>query len=101
MQETISIQEVLAEIRSATDATAPFLLKVVKSTGRSRGAVRVMAKCLKGHPKGAESKGGTTQGKFLHKEHDTIPIIDIEDGNSLKTPLISHIIGYNTYKVIH
>lgn len=99
----ISIQEVLANIRSATDRTRPFKLTIVVSTNRSRGDTRILAQCIKGAPAGAPppSINGEAGGaRVLHKEHDTIPITDLEDGQ-YKTILISHIIGYNQYKVIH
>lgn len=74
-----------------------------------------MAQCIKGAPAGAPlSRGVGTQGvagefqeresaegaRLLHKEQDTIPITDLEDGQ-YKTILISHIIGFNEYKVYH
>lgn len=101
--DTIPIAQVLSEIRSSTDQTQPFLIVFVKSTGRSRGAVRTIARCIKGLPsrKDPIAKGGTGQGQINYKERDVIPLIDIEDGHSLKTIRISHIIGYNHYTVIH
>lgn len=102
--EQIGIQEVLATIRSTTDSTAPFILQIVTSTGRSAGRIRTLGACIKGTPSGPEiPKTGpdSTRGKFLHKEHDTIPIIDLEDGHQYKSILISHIIGFNNKKVIH
>lgn len=99
----IGIQEVLAEIRSASSVTKPFRLEVVVSTNRSRGDIRVLAQCVKGAPAGAPvsgSGGAAGRAVVLHKEHDTIPITDLEDGQ-YKTVLISHIIGYNQFKVYH
>jgi hypothetical protein len=100
--DTIAIAKVLSEIRSASSATTPFLLVVVKSTNRTRGAIRTYAKCLKGFPSKTEkTKVGSGQGQFSYKETDTIPIIDLEAGDKFRTIPISHIIGYNQYKVIH
>ena len=101
--QTISIAEVISQIRSATDQTAPFLLKVVVSQGRNQGKIRILAKCLKGTRPVEKKPGmeGSNQGKFLYKEHDTIPILDLEDDHSFKTIPISHIIGYNQYRVQH
>lgn len=99
----IGIQEVLSHIRSASDRTRPFRLVIVVSSGRSRGHIRVLAQCVKGAPAGVppSSTIGEAKGaKILHKERDTIPINDLEDGQ-YKTILISHIIGFNQYKVIH
>lgn len=106
--ETITIAEVLSEIRSATDQTRPFVLVYVKSRGgpRSQGQIRTIAKAIKGprqkdHPDIPEAGSGSTRGKYLYKEHDTLPLIDIEAGNKLRTIPISHIIGYNHFKVTH
>lgn len=103
-QPRIGIQEALALIRSATDRTRPFRLVIVISTGRSKGDIRVLAQCIKGAPAGAPPSASTGEAKSdnrpLHKERDTIPIVDLEDGQ-YKTIPISHIIGFNQYKVIH
>ena len=99
----ISIQEVLATIRSASSVTRPFRLEIVVSTGRSKGDLRVLAQCVKGAPAGSPTStgGGAASGaQILHKERDTIPITDLEQGQ-YKTIPISHIIGFNEYKVYH
>ncbi len=99
----ISIQEALASIRSATSTTRPFRLEIVVSTGRSKGDIRVLAQCIKGAPAGAPATptiGAAGRAEILHKERDTIPITDLEDGH-YKTILISHIIGFNEFKVYH
>lgn len=101
---TISISQVLSEIRASSDHTAPFLLRIVVGTGRSRGSIRTLAKCLKGFGTTDQpvEKAATGQGQSKLKEHDTIPVVDLEDKNhSFKTILISHIIGYNQYRVMH
>lgn len=105
---TIGIQQVLSEIRASTADKTPFMLRVVKSTDKpkgSRGTIRTYGACLKGFPKRevpvAQPAKGNNQGEFLYKEHDVIPIIDLEAGEKFRTIPISHIIGYNQYTVIH
>ena len=105
-QEQISIQEVLSLIRSSTDASQPFLIRAIKSTGRPgvRGTIRTYGQCIKGTPKGevqGKSEEEKSGRKFLHKERDTLPLLDLEAGGMIRNIPISHIIGYNQYKVIH
>lgn len=108
MATTISIQQVLSEIRASTAHSTPFLLRVVKSTNKpkgTRGTIRTYGACLKGFPKRTvpsdQPAKANNQGEFLYKEHDIIPIIDLEAGEKFRTIPISHIIGYNKYLVIH
>ncbi len=90
-------------IRSSTDASSPFLLVAVKSTnkGGTRGTIKTYARCIKGFPAGQKKeKASTGQGQFSYKDSDVIPLVDL-DQDKLRTIPISHIIGFNQYKVIH
>jgi len=92
----------LAEIRAMTPETGSFLLRFVISGKRRRGAIKLVSRALYGFTPDTQlrPKEGT-QGKFLYKEHDALPIIDQEAGSKLLTPLISHIIQYNSFRVVH
>jgi len=109
--ETIKIQEVLSLIRATGMTSAPFLLRYVKKQGRSRGKIQVIAKAVFGAPNRApimpsasdteSTEAESVRGKFKWKDHDMLPLTDLEDGNKFRTIPISHIIGYNQYQVIH
>lgn len=103
--DTIAAAEMLSEIRSATDQTAPFLIRFVKGSGKNRGAIRTLPQVIKGTPRQTERAPATGKksgrGVFLHKEFDTIPLIDLSAGGRMVTVLISHIIQYKSFKVIH
>lgn len=95
----ISINEVLSAIRAEPDR--PFWLAFVRATGKGQGSVKIVAKCLYGAPKSeSERIRDTEKVKSLHIEKGTLPVQDYDTGKYL-TPLISHIVGYNLYKVIH
>lgn len=94
--QSISIQQVLSEIETAPQ---PFLIKFVRGTGKKRGSIKTVAKAVKGAPKG-RIKARTGQSIGLHKERHTIPITDLET-NEYLSPLISHIIQFNQFKVFH
>lgn len=97
----ISIDQVLAEIRENPAGT--FWLAFVRASGRERGSIKVVPKCLYGAPRKNHEKviGGVVgRQSALHTEKGTLPMTDYETGNYL-TPLISHIVGYNLYQVIH
>lgn len=98
----IHISEVLADMETIMSGGRlhTFSLswvRVRRGTGGARGSikkVRVAAKYTK--PNRKISGGG--QWKF--KDHDTIPIQDIEK-DQLLTPKYTHIIEYNGLKVQH
>lgn len=100
---TISIQKVLAEIRS--DSAKPFWVVWVRATGKQAGSVKVVSRALYGAPK-PHLRGRGAQAPererniALHTEKGTLPLTDTTTGE-YKTPLISHIIGYNLMQVIH
>lgn len=92
----ININEVLARMESEGK---PFLLKFIRATGQNRGTIKTVAKAVKGAPRRALKKR-QRGGGGLHKVNYTVPVTDLEMEQYL-TPLISHIIQYNQYKVIH
>lgn len=98
---TISIDQVLAEIRD--DPATNFWLAFVRASGRDRGSIKIVPKCLYGAPRRNHEKvigQVVARQAGLHTEKGTLPMTDYEQGHPL-TPLISHIIGYNLYQVLH
>jgi len=96
MNAEISIKEVLARMESDSK---PCLLKFVRATGKRRGSIKTVAKAIKGAPRRVLKKR-TRGGRGLHKVNYTLPITDLEMEEYL-TSLISHIIQYNQFTVIH
>ncbi len=99
----ISINQVLAEIRSEPDKA--FWLAFVRATGRHAGSIKVVPAALYGAPRMQNTgkhkpAGGPLKPAALHTEKGTLPLTDRTNGDYL-TPLISHIIGYNLYQVKH
>lgn len=110
MAKEISIQEVLATITDDARMGDTFTLRFVRSSGKKKGTLAIVAKARYGAPRGYRDEDAVSSGasggsrrsytKWLHTDHGTIPMTDTER-NRYFTPLISHIIGFNTYKVIH
>jgi len=106
MSLEISIQEMLAEITGDEMNGKTFVIQFVRSSGPKKGTIATVSKARYGNPKGFDrankNKGiyQPRQKQVLHKEKGTIPLTDTER-NRYFTPLISHIIGYNQYKVRH
>lgn len=107
IKKTISIQEVLAEISDdeAVTKRKTFSLAFVRSKGDNRGSIKTIEKARYGYPRTelrAQNKGlrGKIKTRRMHIDAGTLPITDITAGR-YNTPLISHIIGYNGFKVIH
>jgi len=107
----ISIQEVLANMSDESMMGQTFTLRFVRSTGKRRGTIATVAKARYGAPRhyaerstpvqpASSDSGKRSYTKWLHTEHGTLPMTDVER-NRYFTPLISHIIGYNDYQVIH
>lgn len=98
----ISIQQLLAEIRERPEKS--FWLAWVRASGKERGSIKIVSKCLYGAPKIGE--GGKAmpvkddRKRAMHVDKGTLPMTDY-DYNEYLTPLISHIVGYNLYQVIH
>lgn len=103
----ISIQEVLAEITSDENAGQTFTLQFVRSSGKRKGSIAIVAKARYGNTRGYKKKntptinvGGERREKSLHKEAGTLPLTDTES-NTYFTPLISHMLQFNQYKIRH
>jgi hypothetical protein len=100
----ISIQQVMVELRD--DSLKLFWLAFVRAGGKSAGSVKVVSSARYGAPlDGHQRNVGTRQpkpdrAKALHTEKGTLPMTDSTNGEYL-TPLISHIIGFNLYRVKH
>ncbi len=97
---TISIQRVLAQIKGGHEGV--FTIAFVRSSGKSQGSIKT-AKAIYGAPKPSEERSGTqsTPRKMhRHKETGTLPLTDYDTGEYI-TPLISHIILFNNFKVYH
>jgi hypothetical protein len=104
----ISIQQVLAEIRG--DENRPFWLAFVRATGNDAGSIKIVSSAQYGAPKlaygrkvkplSSQPRSGVGTAKALHSEKGTLPITDTTT-NQYLSPLISHIVGYNLYQVIH
>lgn len=98
----ISIQQVLVELRD--DTLKPFWLAFVRAGGKQAGSVKVVSTAIYGAPIKQSTVGSRkdkpARAKALHTEKGTLPITDSTSGE-YKTPLISHIIGYNMYRVKH
>lgn len=87
-----------------------FTLRFCRSTGKRKGSMATVAKCRYGAPKGhreheSNSAGtGSTQRtpRWLHSEKGTLPMTDVEKGaKGYFTPLISHMMFFNEYKIKH
>ncbi len=98
----ISIAEVGAILADPQNAGETYLIKFVRGTGRKRGSIKTVAKVRYGAPgrKDASSNSAERAAKRTHVIKGTWPLTDAETGQLL-TPLISHIIGFNEYKVYH
>lgn len=98
----ISIQQVLAGIREAPEKA--FWLAFVRATGKDAGSVKVVSVAIYGAPRydndGKAKTVKNERARVLHTEKGTLPMTDSTTGVYL-TPLISHIIGYNMYRVKH
>ena len=99
----ISINQVLAGIRA--EPSKSFWLAFVRAGGERAGSVKVVSSTLYGAPRidgrsGTHKPGVRIKATALHTEKGTLPCTD-KTRNEYLTPLISHIIGYNMYKVKH
>ena len=94
----------MVELRG--DTLKLFWLAFVRAGGKHAGSVKVVSSARYGAPlDGHGSTVGTRtkkpeRAKALHTEKGTLPMTDSTNGDYL-TPLISHIIGFNMYRVKH
>jgi len=104
-RKQISIQAVLAETQSLSTDGETFTLRYVRSTGKRKGSIKTVAKARRGVRTGFSGSSTTDaeRSRSRHTDSGTLPIIDTEapPDDQYLTPLISHIIGFNHYKVIH
>jgi hypothetical protein len=99
----ISLQQMLVELRD--DSLKPFWIAFVRASGKNAGSIKVVSSARYGSPlDGSKNTGSRTEArpkaKVMHTEKGTLPITDTTNGEYL-TPLISHIVGYNLFKVKH
>lgn len=100
----ISIQQVLHMLRN--DGDNVFWIAFVRAGGKDAGSVKVISSARYGAPlDGHRRQVGTRnpkpgRAKALHTDKGTLPMTDTTNGE-YKTPLISHIIGFNMYRVKH
>jgi hypothetical protein len=100
----ISIQQVMSILRD--DASKSFWIAFVRAGGKQAGSVKVLSSARYGAPLDGHAREvgtrlvKTPRAKALHTEKGTLPMTDTTNGE-YKTPLISHIIGFNMYRVKH
>lgn len=95
MSKQLSIQEVLQRIKESGSET--FTLRFVRSTGKKKGSIKTVIAI---YGKSIRETSSKMRNVIKMKDAGTIPITDTESDIYL-TPLISHIIGFNQFKVIH
>ena len=104
-QGTITIEQVLAEIRGHPGR--PFTLHFCKATGKEKGDIRAVAKCIVARPKEhyqtpyqRRTEKRTYVKKGLMVDQGRIGLENAENGRYF-TPLMSHFMAYNLKKIIH
>ena len=104
-QGQITIEQILAEIRG--NPGRPFLLHFCKATGKGKGDIRAVAKCVIARPKEhyqspyerrIEKRVYVKRGLMV--DQGRIGLEDSETGKYF-TPLMSHFMAYNLKKIIH
>lgn len=104
--EWTNISQVLAEIMDDEHTGKTFVIRFVRSVGKKKGSIKTVAKAVYGAAKRkAQSSApvdntNNTNKPRKHVDAGTIPMTDTETGKYF-TPLISHIIEYNNFKVRH
>jgi hypothetical protein len=101
--EWINISQVLAEITDDEHAGKTFVIRFVRSVGKKKGSIKTVAKAVYGAAKRkaqSSAPADNTNKPRKHVDAGTIPMTDTETGKYF-TPLISHIIEYNNFKVRH
>ena len=106
MTKEIHIDEVIACLRSVHESADNCCrLKFILSTGPAKGDERIVPRARYGAPRrtvATQKDGGRPRSKraYEHNDNGTLPMTNV-DGNRYFTPLISHIVGYNDFRVIH
>ena len=97
---TIPIQRVLAQVKGGHEGV--FTIAFVRASGKTQGSIKTI-KATYGAPKPNEQRSGdpsSPRKMHRHKETGTLPLTDYDTGEYV-TPLISHIILFNNFKVYH
>lgn len=105
MAKEITIDEVLSLLRSDHGPGGKTCtLRVRRSSGPKRGQLYVIAQARYGAPRkeGKPQEGlRESTAKYMHNDAGTIPITDVGNHSRYISPSISHIVGYNQYRVRH
>ena len=106
--DTISINAMMARISDPNEPA--FLIQFVRSSGKSKGKIKTVTHAVKGSPNphkktpdkvSQDTKEIQGRGRQdLHKYRGTLPMTDLETGRYF-TPLVSHILRFNHYQVLH
>lgn len=106
MPKEISIDEVYSRLRSVhINSSNSCRLTVVRSSGKNKGDVIIIPRARYGSPRRRVSDTPTgvrkrSNNDYEHNDNGTFPMTNV-DRNKYISPLLSHIIGYNEYRVIH
>lgn len=95
------LDEVLYLIRNSYGK--PFRIVFIRSTGSAAGSKKIVMRAIYGAKTsrmGNRRKSRKGMSSWLHKDYDTIPLIDLDSDKPI-TPLISHIIEFNNKLVNH
>lgn len=100
----IQIHEVLQDMESVAEdgklKTFSFaFVRAAKGRGGARGSIKQVRVAAKFTRPGRKSQGETTRD-WRFKDHEVIPIQDLEE-DQLLTPKYTHIIEYNGQPVKH
>jgi hypothetical protein len=106
-QPEIGIQDAYAQMTDPMRET-PFSIRLVKSGGKEIAQYRRLYRCRYGKKPGSGKTRSQREAEKVingterrgHVENGTIPIHDLEQ-NRYVSPLLSHIVEFNQYKVIH
>jgi len=104
----MSIDQALLHIKSS--GGEPFNLVFVRGSGKRRGSIKIV-RCIYGvknprdpgesiNQENTKAQARIYMEKKSWKENGQIPVVELETGRMI-TPLISHIIGFNEYKIKH
>lgn len=100
----MSINQFLSIIRNPEAGEETFTLRFVRSGKKNKGEIAMVAKCRYGAPvqrhRRSTRRTAEDTPAWMHNEKGTLPMTDAER-NRYFTPLISHIIGFNDYIIMH
>lgn len=90
----------MSEVAEGASEGRVFVIRFVRATGPTRGSIKTITKAIKGGAIREVSSTPSGRSKSLHKDAYTLPITDLDTGE-YQSPLISHIIQFNQFKVRH